>query len=157
MVLSPGIFSPVYFYRYKPLSLFKTTLLRISLGKGVIGHLYSSTTGDLGVRSDELICQGKKKIIVQVKQKLRRELDKGRECRWRSPDAGKRVRRVNLQRCWPCPSESSLLMSPGKSRMEVLWDLWWSAMQVSLGSSHLQVYLPTPPHWLQVEQPRSPV
>ena len=52
-------------------------------------------------------CQGKKKIIVQVKQKLRRELDKGRECRWRSPDAGKRVRRVNLQRCWPCPSEDA--------------------------------------------------
>ena len=77
------------------------------MGKGVIGHLYSSTTGDLGVRSDELICQGKKKIIVQVKQKLRRELDKGRECRWRSPDAGKRVRRVNLQRCWPCPSEDA--------------------------------------------------
>lgn len=59
--------------------------------------------------------------------------------------------------CWPCPSESSLLMSPGKSRMEVLGRLWWLAMQVSLGSSHLRVYLPTPPHWLQVEQPCFPV
>ena len=26
--------------------------------------------------------------------------------------------------CWPCPSESSLFMSPGKSRMEVLGGLW---------------------------------
>lgn len=28
------------------------------IGKGVIGHLYNSITGDLGVRSNELICQG---------------------------------------------------------------------------------------------------
>lgn len=81
------------------------------MGKGVIGHLYNSITGDLGVRPNELICQGSgevgRGIIVQFKQTLRRELGEGRECGCRPPDAGKRVRGVNLQGCWPCPSEDA--------------------------------------------------